>query len=87
MKTAHPILAVVTRQTRLAGLKARWATGKAAAFRLHQAAEHEIERRRQRFLSAGYDLNATDELELAEAADALADHDAYEEGTVPTNVL
>ena len=43
-----PIIAVVTRETRLEGLKARWATARAATFRLQQAVDHEVELRRKR---------------------------------------
>lgn len=38
MGLGHPIIAVVTRETRLAGLKARWATARQAAFRLQLTA-------------------------------------------------
>ncbi len=43
MAAGHPMIAVVTRETRLAGLKARWATAKQAAFRLQRAAAQEVE--------------------------------------------
>ena len=46
MRQSLPIIAVVTRETRLEGLKARWATASAAAFRLQQAVDHEVEVRR-----------------------------------------
>ncbi|NLS92318.1 MAG: hypothetical protein GXX96_09085 [Planctomycetaceae bacterium] len=72
-----PIIAVVTQPTRLAGLKARWATAKAAAFRLHQAAGHEVELRRKRRAKAGKTITAAEEADLEQAADALADHELY----------
>jgi NAD kinase len=78
MTLAHPIIAVVTHETRLAGLKARWATSKAAAFRLHHAAEHELEYRLRRLgrigQPGGYDV-----CELERAARELADSQTYEE--------
>jgi NAD kinase len=75
MKAGHPIIAVVTRETRLAGLKARWATTRQAAFRLQQAAAHEVELRRKRLARVA----AVDDQELAIAAGALADEDEYED--------
>ena len=79
MKLGHPIIAVVTRKTRLAGLKARWATATQAKFRLQQAAAHEVELRRERRAIRGTALNAADDAELAVAAGALADDDEYED--------
>ena len=78
MGFGQPIIAVVTRETRMAGLKARWATAKQAAFRLKHAVGHEVELRRARRAKAGLALAAADELALLEEADALADHDEYE---------
>jgi NAD kinase len=66
---------LVVRETRLAGLKARWATAKAAAFRLQQAALHEVELRRKRRAKAS--IPVADEAELALAAEALADEEEY----------
>ncbi len=77
MGFGQPIIAVVTRETRLAGLKARWATARQAAFRLKHAAGHEVELRRARQGKAGV-LAAADEAALLEEADALAEHDEYE---------
>jgi len=79
MKLGHPIIAVVTRETRLAGLKARWATSMQAAFRLQQAMAHEVEFRRERRAKRGTVLDAVDDAELAVAAGALADDDEYED--------
>lgn len=76
MGTRLPIIALVTRETRLAGLRARWATAKAAAFRLQQAALHEVELRRARRARAS--MTVADEAELAVAAEALADEEEYE---------
>ncbi len=42
-----PGIVIVTRETRLAGLKSRWMTTEQAKFRLRQAHAHEAERRRQ----------------------------------------
>src|SRR3990172_11982671 len=77
MGFGQPIIAVVTLETRMAGLKARWATAKQAAFRLKHAVGHEVELRRARRAKAGLALAAADELALLEEADALADHDEY----------
>lgn len=74
----RPIIAVVTRQTRLEGLKAKWATANQAAFRLEHAAEHEVGRRRKAFAAKGIALSASVEAELQEEADALADPEQYE---------
>jgi hypothetical protein len=73
-----PIIAVVTRETRLAGLKARYATAGAAAFRMKVAVEHEVERRRQAILKRGREVDADDEMMLMEAAEELADEREYE---------
>lgn len=73
-----PIIAVVTRETRLAGLKARYATMGAAAFRMQRAVEHEVERRRQLMALRGVALDeeAADSLLMDVAA--LADESEYE---------
>jgi NAD kinase len=75
VRTRLPIIALVVRETRLAGLKARWATAKAAAFRLQQAALHEVELRRKRRATAS--MPVADEAEFAVAAEALADEEEY----------
>lgn len=74
----RPMIAVITRETRLAGLKARWATGGAATFRLKQAAFHEVERRRQRLAKMGRQIATREEQELAATGGALASHEEYE---------
>ncbi|QDU95387.1 NAD(+)/NADH kinase [Lignipirellula cremea] len=71
---SHSIIAVVTRETRLQGLKARWATASNAAFRMKQAVEHERSRRRAQAKTTS--ANATSAESLA-AVDAFADHDEY----------
>jgi NAD kinase len=78
MLNSLPIIAVVTRETRLEGLKARWATASAAAFRLQQAVGHEVELRRARRAKKGVKLAAAEEaMEFAEV-EALADENEYE---------
>ena len=77
MLNTLPIIAVVTRETRLEGLKARWATSKAAAFRLQQAVGHEVERRRVRMAKRGVTFDEADEQVVLAAAEALADEDEY----------
>jgi hypothetical protein len=76
-----PIIAVITRETRLEGLKARWATARAAAFRLQQAVDHEVELRRKKLMrKAAAGQSADSMLMEAEAgAGALASERDYEE--------
>lgn len=71
MKRA-PAIAVVTRETRLQGLLARWGTIGAAKFRLRAAHAHE---RLLRTAAAGHDVDATGEVTDAALADA--EFDAY----------
>ncbi len=78
MGLGHPIIAVVRRETRLEGLKARWATTKAAAFRMEQAVDHEIMLRRQRRARAGEAVGAISDDDLMDAAAALAEPEQYE---------
>lgn len=77
MGFGQPIVAVVTRDTRLAELKARWATATQAMFRLQQAAHHEVELRRRRRMKSGAKVAADEEADLAVAAEALAEQDEY----------
>jgi hypothetical protein len=79
MAAGSPIIAVVTRETRLAGLKARWATARQAKFRLELAAGHEVELRRMRKGASPTSPDAGIDTETAEAAEALADAEEYEE--------
>jgi hypothetical protein len=88
MSQSLPIIAVVTRETRLEGLKARWATARAAAFRLQQAVGHEVELRRARALRKGRKM-AESELFAAQAGaaamlgeDEIEDEDAIYQRTV-----
>src|SRR5262249_4443279 len=75
MLNALPVIAVVTRETRLAGLKARYTTKAAAAFRMKQAVGHEVARRRARVGAAAG--SAVQTVALAEVA-KLADESEYE---------
>src|SRR6188472_2791662 len=78
MLNTLPIIAVVTRETRLEGLKARYTTKAAAAFRMQQAVGHEVELRRNRIAKAGASRGgAAEAIELAEVA-KLADESEYE---------
>jgi NAD kinase len=79
MRPSLPIIALVTRETRLEGLKARWATASAAAFRLQQAVDHEVEVRRKRRAMRGHseEDESADSL-LMEVAGAFADEKEYE---------
>lgn len=79
MGMSLPIIAVVTRETRLEGLKARWATANAAAFRLQQAVGHEVELRRARAKRQGSDLSADSLLAAEVGAGALAAEQDYED--------
>jgi NAD kinase len=74
-----PIIAVVTRETRLEHLKARWATAKAAAFRLQQAVGHEIEVRRAKHMIRGGKMAAAELAAAAAGAGALANEHDYED--------
>ncbi|MEQ8790436.1 MAG: hypothetical protein RIC55_29340 [Pirellulaceae bacterium] len=75
---SSPIIAVVTRETRLAGLQARWGTARAAKFRIQHFAGHEVAVRRKAKIAAGATEEDLDALALEEEADALADADVYE---------
>jgi hypothetical protein len=78
MGTRPPVIALVTRETRLAGLKARWATTRAAAFRLKHAAYHEEELRRGRRPRERGPAVDVEDADLAVAAEALAGEREYE---------
>ncbi|MEL7497874.1 MAG: hypothetical protein AAFN77_09705 [Planctomycetota bacterium] len=67
-----PVIAVVTRETRLQHLKSRWVTFKQAAFRLSNAASNELERRRQSMKTGSFD-----EVRENMLADAHADDDDF----------
>jgi NAD kinase len=70
---------VVTRETRLEGLKARWVTARAAAFRLQQAVDHEVELRRARLMRKGRTAGQSVMEKVAAGAGALANERDYEE--------
>jgi hypothetical protein len=72
-------VAIVTRQSRLAGLKARWGTAKQAEFRLQQAAAHERELRFKRKERSGVTISKSDIQNAEVAAEALAETDEYEQ--------
>lgn len=75
----RPIVAVVTRETRLEGLKARWTTASAAAFRLQQAVDHEVELRRRRAKRRNAeDFSAFTLMEMEADADALTSERDYQ---------
>lgn len=83
-----PIIAVVTRETRLEGLKARWSTARNAAFRLQQAVDHEVELRRKRAKLNDLDFSESLLMEVQSNAEALTnereieDEDAIYQQTV-----
>ena len=71
-----PIIAVVTQQTRLEGLKQRWVTDSNVDFLMDQAADHEVHRQRKRNQSLQQEQSLPTEVYdamVAEAALALAD--------------
>ncbi|MCA9105754.1 MAG: hypothetical protein KDA83_10035 [Planctomycetales bacterium] len=78
MQQGQPIIAVVTRDTRLAALKARWATANQALFRLEQAALHEAALRKSKRSSRSKndDFDTATEAD-EEAADMLAEQEEY----------
>jgi len=73
------IIGVVSRETRLKGLKARWTTKNQANFILTDASAQEVERRRSLMRSKGKKVTAKHEQQWLEAADELAEMDTYEE--------
>lgn len=88
MKTL-PIVAVVTRETRMEGLKKRWVTSSALAFRMEQASDHEEQRLKRRARkSKGMFKDEDLTLLAAEAADALSDEsDLKDEDSVYKETL
>ena len=76
MLNTLPIIAVVTRDTRMQNLQERWVTSSALSFRMNQAAGHEQQRLEKRARKAKQFAN-TELLDLAvaQAADALSDND------------
>ena len=78
MQNTLPIIAVVTRETRLAGLKARYTTKAAAAFRMQQAIGHEVALRRERMAKMGVASKVIDEAVALDEVAQLADDREYE---------
>ena len=70
-----PIVAVVTRDTRLQNLKERWVTSSAFSFRMKQAASHEKARLKSR-VAKGTSSNQ-DDLDLA--VNALLDQEQIQQ--------
>ncbi|TWT30650.1 NAD(+)/NADH kinase [Blastopirellula retiformator] len=79
MRTVSNMIAVVTRETRLEGLKQRWGTSNQADFLLGAAVKHEVERRRQVRARRGIAVSETDLCEFADSAIELTDREVYEE--------
>lgn len=73
-----PVIAVVTKQTRLQNMKRRWVTSGAFGFRMQQAASHEVERRVKRMRNQGQVVSETVLMDLEQAVDCLADEDLFE---------
>jgi len=72
-------IVLVTRNTRMQGLKQRWGTANQADFLLDAAVDHEVERRRKSRAKMGVAVNEDDLQAFVDSASALTDRDAYEE--------
>lgn len=72
-------IVLVTRNTRMEGLKQRWGTANQADFLLDAAVDHEVERRRKSRAKMGMSVNDADLQAFVDTASALTDRDAYEE--------
>jgi len=81
MHKSLPIVAVVTRDTRLENLKERWVTTSNVKFQMQQAAVHEQDRLKRARKSKLKSFSQTDDFDLAvmKAADALSDDDDLRE--------
>lgn len=79
MKSGTKMIAVITRETRLQGLKQRWGTAGQVDFLMNAAVDHEVERRRKASTRRGQDVSDVDCMLMEEAADCLTDSSAYEE--------
>ncbi|PQO41973.1 NAD+ kinase [Blastopirellula marina] len=79
MKSGTKMIAVITRESRLQGLKQRWGTSGQVDFLMNAAVDHEVERRRKISVRQGQDLSDADYMLMEEAADNLTDSSAYEE--------
>ncbi|MFK7766283.1 MAG: hypothetical protein AB8B55_03495 [Mariniblastus sp.] len=78
MGMSLPIIAVVTRETRLQNLKQRWVTSSNVAFRMQQAATHEHARlkgKRRKMATADMLDEADFDLQAIAASEALSDDD------------
>lgn len=77
-----PIIAVVTQETRLQGLKSRWVTSANVNFRMENAVDHEEVRQRKRKQHLQQENNLDDDAfgaMIADAAEALSDADELQE--------
>ncbi len=72
-------IVLVTRNTRMEGLKQRWGTANQADFLLDAAVDHEVERRRKSQAQKGMSVNDEDLQCFVDTASALTGRDAYEE--------
>ncbi len=82
MGMSLPIIAVVTRETRLQNLKQRWVTSSNVAFRMQQAATHEHARLKgkRRKMALSNMLDEVDfDLQAVAASEALSDDDELRE--------
>lgn len=79
MGTVSNMIAVITRDTRLEGLKQRWGTANQADFLLDAAVNHEVERRRKTRAKQGITVSDEDIHEFADTAIALTDRESYEQ--------
>ncbi|MBI1246629.1 NAD+ kinase [bacterium] len=70
-------IALVTRETRLQGLKQRWGTARQADFLMEAAVDHEVERRRKLRTRRGIAVTDDDLDAMAADAQQLADAGAY----------
>lgn len=75
-------IVLVTRNTRMEGLKQRWGTANQADFLLDAAVDHEVERRRKSRAKKGLSINDADLDAMVVSASALTDRSAYEEEDV-----
>ena len=83
-----PVIAVVTKKTRLQDMKQRWVTSGAFGFRMQRAASHEVERRAKKMRTAGKTVSESDLLALEEAVDCLADEESFlDEDTIYNNCV
>jgi NAD kinase len=84
MLSSLPIIAVVTRDTRLENLKERWVTSSNVKFQMQQAAFHEQDRlkRKRKSKSKTYAQTADFDLAVEQAAEALSDDDELREEDV-----